>query len=95
MHFIIYCIDKPGSADLRTNIRSDHITFLEKHRNNIFIAGPILTEDSKDMIGSLLIVDFPSIKAANNFASNDPYFNAGLFESVSIKPWKMVFEPTN
>ena len=93
MHFIIYCIDKQGSADLRATNRHAHINFLEKHRSNVYIAGPILSEDGKDMSGSLLIVDFPDIDCANKFAANDPYFNSGLFESVTIKPWKMVFKP--
>ena len=93
MHFIIHCIDKQGSANLRATNRSAHIAFLEKHRSNIFIAGPTLTEDDNGMDGSLLIVNFPNIEDASTFAANDPYFNAGLFESVTIKPWKMVFEP--
>ena len=45
------------------------------------------------MNGSLLVVDFPSLADANAFAANDPYAKAGLFESVIIKPWKIVFEP--
>ena len=93
MHFIIHCIDKPGSAHLRAKSRSEHIAFLERHRSNIFVAGPILAEDGEGMNGSLLIVDFPNLEGANAFAADDPYYHAGLFESVTIKPWKMIFEP--
>ena len=45
------------------------------------------------MNGSLLIVDFPDRAAVNAFVDADPYTSAGLFESVDIKRWKMVFEP--
>ncbi len=37
------------------------------------------------------MVDLPDKQAAETFAANDPYAKAGLFESVTIKPWKKVF----
>ena len=47
------------------------------------------------MNGSMLIVDFPGLSEAQTFAEDDPYAVAGLFESVVVKPWKMVIEPQN
>jgi uncharacterized protein YciI len=93
MHFIIHCTDKAGSADLRAANRPAHVDFLKSHRDNIYVAGPTLTQDGEGMNGSLLIVDFPDRAEADAFAAVDPYAIAGLFESVVIKPWKMVFEP--
>lgn len=95
MHFIIHCTDKPDSANLRATNRPDHVDFLKRHRDSIFVAGPTLTRDGEGMNGSLLIVDFPDRAAVNAFAAADPYASAGLFESVVIKPWKMVFEPNS
>lgn len=43
------------------------------------------------MIGSLLVLDFPDRKAAEVFAANDPYAKAGLFQSVTITPFRKVF----
>jgi uncharacterized protein len=93
MHFIIHCTDKPDSTNLRSVTRKAHIDFIERHRDSIFVAGPTLNEDGEGMNGSLLVVDFPSLADANAFAASDPYAKAGLFESVIIKPWKMIFEP--
>ena len=93
MHFIIHCTDKPDSNNLRAITRKAHIDFIERHRDSIFVAGPTLTQDGEGMNGSLLVVDFPSLADANAFAASDPYAKAGLFESVIIKPWKMVLEP--
>lgn len=95
MHFIIHCTDKPGSANLRAINRPAHVDFLKRHRNSIFVAGPTLTQDGEGMNGSLLIVDFPDRAAVKAFADADPYACVGLFESVVIKPWKMVFEPND
>lgn len=93
MHFIIHCTDKPGHTQVRADNRPDHVEFLKAHRGSIFTAGPTLDDDGDGMNGSLLIADFPDAAAANAFAENDPYAKAGLFESVVIKPWKMVFAP--
>ena len=93
MYFIIHCTDKPDSANLRATNRPAHVDFLKKHRHSIFVAGPTLTQDGEGMSGSLLIVDFPNREGVNAFAAADPYASVGLFESVIIKPWKMVFEP--
>ena len=39
----------------------------------------------------LLILDLPDRAAADAFAAGDPYAKAGLFESVTIHPWRKVF----
>jgi len=93
MHFIIHCTDKTGNAQVRADNRADHVEFLKAHRGNILTAGPTLDDDGDGMNGSLLIVDFPDRAAVDTFASSDPYAKAGLFDSVIIKPWKMVFAP--
>lgn len=93
MHFIIHCTDKPGHAHVRADTRPDHVEFLKSNRGNIITAGPTLDDDGEGMNGSLLIVDFPDRAAVESFAKNDPYAKAGLFGSVIIKPWKMVFAP--
>ncbi len=93
MHFIIHCTDKPGGARIRADNRPAHIDFLKSHRDNLYTAGPTLEDDGQAMNGSLLIVDFPGRAAAEAFAAADPYAQAGLFESVVIKPWKLVIGP--
>jgi uncharacterized protein YciI len=42
------------------------------------------------MVGSLLIVDMPDKAAVEAFVRDDPYFKAGLFEAVLIRPFKQV-----
>jgi uncharacterized protein YciI len=92
MHFIIHCTDKLGTSQVRADNRPAHIEFLKANRDNIYIAGPTLADDGEVMNGSLLIVDLPDRAAVDAFAAADPYAQAGLFESVIIKPWKKVFE---
>ncbi len=93
MQFVLHCTDKPGSLSLRIDTRPAHVDYLNEHRENVYIAGPTFDDDGENPNGSLLVIDFPNLAAAEAFAAADPYARAGLFESVVIKPWKMTFEP--
>ena len=53
-------------------------------------AGPTLGDDNAPN-GSVLVMEFDDRSQAQAFADNDPYAKAGVFESVSIKPWKKVY----
>lgn len=92
MHFVFYCLDKPGHQQVRMENRMAHLDYLEAHRERLLCAGPLLSEssDGSPMLGSLLILDFPDRAAAEAFAAADPYAKAGLFEKVTIHPWRKV-----
>ena len=89
MHFVITCIDKPVQPELRQANRPEHINHLATHEDRIVAAGPTL--DGEVPNGSVLIMEFDDLDSAQAFADGDPYYKAGVFESVSIKPWKKVF----
>lgn len=91
MLFCFICMDKPGSAALRADTRPTHLAYLDKFMDRIAIAGPLQTEDRATPTGSLMILDFGSREEADTFARNDPYAKAGLFESVTVTPFKKVF----
>jgi hypothetical protein len=56
------------------------------------IAGPILSPDGEQMVGSFFILEVDSLDAARAFSANDPYAKAGLFASVTIDRWRWTFE---
>jgi uncharacterized protein YciI len=87
MQFIIQCEDIPGGLDLRMATRPAHRDYLQAQDAHLLGAGPFL-DDQDQMVGSLLIVDFPSEAEARTFAANDPYAKAGLFASTSIRRWR-------
>ena len=43
-----------------------------------------------EMRGSLLVIEADSMDAARDWAAQDPYGLAGLFDSVEITEWKKV-----
>jgi uncharacterized protein YciI len=80
--------DKPNALPIRQENRPAHLDYL-KSTDLVAQAGPLLDADG-GMIGSLIILDVPDMKAAQNWADNDPYAKAGLFASVSLIHWNRV-----
>ena len=92
MHFYIRCVDKPGYLDVRKANREDHLAYIKGgFADRIVAAGPTLDPYMEGMNGSVFIIEFDTIEDAREFAANDPYAKAGLFESVVIRPFKKVF----
>jgi len=90
MLFMFFCSDKPGHEQLRLDTRQAHLDYLGDFKDRAVAVGPTLTDDGQHMNGSLLILDLADRKEAEDFAHNDPYAQAGLFESVTIRAWKKV-----
>jgi uncharacterized protein YciI len=91
MLFVLTCLDKPNSASLRAETRPAHLDFIRARIGQVPLAGPILAEDEKTPIGSLLIVELPNRAAVDRFLAEDPYGRAGLFQSVTVRPFRKVF----
>lgn len=87
-HYALICLDKPDSRDIRERNRDDHLAYIAE-TGVVEQAGPLL-DDDENMIGSLLILDVPDKEAATRWGGSDPYFLAGLFESVTLRRWKKV-----
>ncbi len=90
MLFVVYCLDKPNSQDLRRATRAAHLRYAREHGQTIRLGGPLLTDDGEGMVGSLLIVDMPDKAGVEDFVRADPYFQTGLFEAVLIRPFKQL-----
>ena len=91
MHFAIICIDKPDHGHVRAENREAHIAYLKAQGDRLVTAGPFLSDDGSAMTGSLIVLDVADRDAAQAFADDDPYAQAGLFQFVEIRPWKKVF----
>lgn len=89
MLYVIHCFDKDGHLDLRQEVRPEHVAYLQGFGSSIWCAGPTLNE-AGDMNGSVIVLECEDMSAAQNFAANDPYAKAGLFQNVLIQAWKKV-----
>jgi uncharacterized protein YciI len=65
-------------------------------QNRLILAGPHPAIDSENpsdagFSGSLVVAEFENLAAAQYWADMDPYVSAGVYEKVTVKPFKKVF----
>lgn len=97
MLYVIYSEDIPNSLSLRKQARPAHLERVKAllDQGRLVIAGPCPAIDSEDpgeegFTGSLIIAEFADLEAAHIWADADPYVEAGVYRSVSVKPYKQV-----
>lgn len=97
MYYAIMAEDAPGTHDKRMAARPDHLARLEelKQQGRLLIAGPHPAIDSEDpgpagFSGSLVVAEFASLEEAKAWADADPYISAGVYQKVTVKPYKKV-----
>jgi uncharacterized protein len=97
MYYMIYSEDVENSLALRMSVREQHLVRLRdlEQQNRLLIAGPCPAIDSENpgdagFTGSLIVATFNNLKDAKQWASEDPYIEAGVYKNVVIKPYKKV-----
>ena len=88
MLYALICHDVEDGFELRKQTRPAHLEFLAQH--NVRFAGPMLSDDEEKPIGSIVVIDCEDLSQAKAIAAQDPYNQAGLFQSVSVHPFKQV-----
>ena len=84
MLFVLHLLDRPGAAELRQRVRPEHKAYLARVAERIAFAGPLLHDDGETMLGSLLVIDFPSREAVQAWLAGEPFTQAGLYAEVRI-----------
>lgn len=97
MYYAIISEDVEDSLSLRASARPAHIARLNslKDEGRLLVAGPHPALDTPEpgdagFTGSLVIAEFDSLEAARAWADADPYVEAGVYQQVTVKPFKAV-----
>ena len=97
MLYAIISEDVSDSLPLRKQAREAHLERLNQLREQgrLILAGPHPAIDGDDpgpagFTGSLVVAEFESLDAAREWADADPYVAAGVYASVTVKPFKKV-----
>ena len=91
MLFAVIRHDRPNSLALRLSERPRHLEYLKTVLGSIVYGGALLDDEGKQ-IGSMLIIDVADQEAADAFAIADPFVDADLFASTSVRPFRPVFK---
>ena len=98
MLYAIIGEDITDSLGKRMCARPAHLKRLQELQNEgrLVLAGPypaIDTDNPGDagFTGSLVVAEFDNLQDAQQWANADPYIEAGVYDKVTVKPFKKVF----
>jgi len=89
--FAVIAIDGEGGTTLRAQLRAHHLAYIERNKHRVALAGPFL-DDQRQPVGSLYLLAVDSEEQARSFIASDPYCAGNLFESVAVRPWRLVID---
>ncbi len=90
--------DAADSLEQRLAVRPAHLARLQalQDEGRLILAGPMPAIDAADpgpagFTGSLIVAEFSSLTAAQEWFAADPYVAAGVFTSTRVRPFWQVF----
>lgn len=97
MLYAIIGKDVPESLDRRIAARPAHLARLQalQEQGRLLLAGPFPAVDAFDpgiagYTGSLIVAEFTSLQAAQEWADAEPYVAAGVFGQITVQPFRKV-----
>lgn len=92
MQFLLIAYDgtDPGAFERRMKVRPGHLdkTAVLKKKGEFLLGGAIL-DDKGQMIGSMIVYEFPDRAALDRRLKEEPYLNNGVWEKIEIMPFRL------
>lgn len=97
MFYAVIAEDKPNSLEKRLEVRPEHLERIKQLNNEgrLLLAGPHPSIDAEDpgeagFSGSLIVAEFSSLEDAKQWAETDPFVKAGVYDKITVKPFRKV-----
>ena len=91
MQFLVVARDgsDEGAIERRQRTRPTHLASIAPlvEGGNILVGGAILNE-AGDMVGSMLLVEFPDRSGVDAWLEADPYVTDGVWREVEVTPFR-------
>jgi uncharacterized protein YciI len=91
MEFLVVARDgsDEGAIERRQRTRPIHLASIDRlvEGGNILVGGAILNE-AGDMVGSMLLVDFPDRSDVDAWLAADPYVTDGVWREIEVTPFR-------
>ena len=89
MQFMIRAYDGPNMLDKRLVVRPRHLEGMKRLGRQIICAGGILDNEGK-MKGSVLVLEFESRAALDDYLAVEPYVTEGVWDKVEVEIMNVV-----
>ena len=84
MLFVVQFRDEPGMLHIRKQKMAAHLEFLKKHQGVVRVAGSLRREEDDSAVGGMWIVDAATFEEVKQLYRDDPFWIAGLRQSVEV-----------
>ncbi|HZN43446.1 MAG TPA: YciI family protein [Actinomycetota bacterium] len=91
MQFLVVARDgtDEGAVDRRMQVRPTHLEAIAPlvEDGHVLVGGAILNDDG-DMIGSMLLVEFPDRSGVDAWLERDPYVTGDVWRDIDVRPFR-------
>ena len=91
MQFLLIAYDGTDAEapERRMKVRQDHLNKIEllKQSGGFLFGGAILSDDG-NMIGSMIVYEFPDRQSLDALLKEEPYVTEGVWKKIEIKPFR-------
>src|SRR5262245_1392304 len=84
MLWAISRVAAPNFAANREKNLKPHVDYLQSQKKILVLSGATTSDDAKEFVGSLLIINVGSRAEAQAFVDGDPFTKAKMFTGVTI-----------
>jgi uncharacterized protein YciI len=92
MQFLLIAYDgtDPEALQRRMKVRGLHFEKIGTlKKKGEFLAGGAILNEKGDMIGSMIVYEFPDRKSLDNKLKDEPYITEGVWKQIEIKPFRL------
>ena len=92
MQFLLIAYDgnDPKALQRRMDVREDHLKGISELRKaGKFLFGGAILDDSGEMIGSMIVYEFPDRESLDEMLKEEPYLTGGVWNKTEIKPFRL------
>ena len=94
--FAMIARDGPDGPARRKEFRGEHVAHVcaLDEAGRITLAGPLKDDANENSTGAVIVFTADSLEEARAVVDRDPYVSGGVFESVTVSPFRKVFPST-
>jgi uncharacterized protein len=92
MQFLLTAYDgtDPEASKRRLNVREDHFRKIGSlKKSGEFLFGGAILDEKGNMIGSMIVYEFPDRQTLDERLKDEPYINGRVWEKIEIHPFRL------
>jgi uncharacterized protein YciI len=92
MQFLLTAYDGTDkeAPERRMKVRPEHLENVEKMiKDRVFIFGGAILNDEGQMIGSVILYEFPDRKSLDERLKGEPYIINDVWKKIDIRPFRL------